>query len=227
MRVPRRVCAIAAPVLAAGLLAGCASTVAGTARFAGLGSDGATVSAAQLDGLFPDAGAVADLARTGPLGAPRTYSSPPAATAGPDSPSCTAAVLPGAGYPGSQTDVRGQSLTETSGKNPGTVEMMVVRFDTDTDATSFVDGLWSSWGQCGGELVRFAGDDGNWVLGAPRIAYGARTVGRAREGGQGFGCARAVGVRGNLVADVTDCGADRSVVADRAARLVEAILDSA
>ena len=74
MRVPRRVCAIAAPVLAAGLLAGCASTVAGTARFAGLGSDGATVSAAQLDGLFPDAGAVADLARTGPLGAPRTYS---------------------------------------------------------------------------------------------------------------------------------------------------------
>jgi len=64
MRVPRRVCAIAAPVLAAGLLAGCASTVAGTARFAGLGSDGATVSAAQLDGLFPDAGAVADLART-------------------------------------------------------------------------------------------------------------------------------------------------------------------
>lgn len=215
-------CALAAAAI---LASGCSESVSGTGHYGTDDSGDGAVAASSMAALLPSATDAADIAHTGPLGAPRTYTTLPAAVAGPSSPACATTLMIGGGYSNKQTDVQGEAMTENIGKTPSTVDVAVVRFADRGAAHSFLDSLTTSWAECSGKLITFAGDTDNWVAGPPQITYGVHTVTRAKEGGQGFGCARAVEVHANLIVDVTTCNSDRGVVASRSARLATWVLD--
>ena len=64
-----------------------------------------------------------------------------------------------------------------------------------------------------------------WVAAPARTINGVATVARTLEGGQGYGCARALASRSNVVADVDVCDPDASTAAEHAAAVVTKILD--
>lgn len=207
------------------LVAGCSQSVGGAGHFDDDGFGVQPVAASAMAALLPSAADAANVAHTAPLDAPRNYTTLPAAVAGPSSPACTTAFMVGGGYANKQTDVQGELLTENIGKTPSTVDVAVVRFADKSGAHEFLDSLTKSWTECSGKLITFAGDTDNWVAGSPQMNYGVHTVVRAKEGGQGFGCARSVAVHANIVADVTTCNSDRAIVGRRSAELATWVLD--
>lgn len=207
------------------IAAGCGQSVGGAGHFGMDGSGDGLVSASAMAALLPSAAEAADVAHTGPLGAPRTYTTLPAAVAGPSSPACTTTLMVGGGYGNKQTDVQGEAMAESIGDTPSTVDVAVARFDDRAGAQTFLDSVTASWAECSGKIITFAGDTVNWVAGPPKMTYGVHTVTRAKEGGQGFGCARAISVHANLVVDVISCNSDRTIVGRRSAQLVSFVLN--
>jgi PknH-like extracellular domain len=65
-----------------------------------------------------------------------------------------------------------------------------------------------------------------WVAATPSVANGVRTVSRTLEGQRGYGCARAMAARSNVVVDADVCAQDATVTTGQASTLVTMVMDN-
>lgn len=103
----------------------------------------------------------------------------------------------------------------------------VLTFDDAGAAARLVDDQRARWDGCTDRPLSVTADNGVlvWVAAPARTINGVATVARTLEGGQGYGCARAVASRSNVVADVDVCNPDAATAAEHAAAVVTKILD--
>lgn len=103
----------------------------------------------------------------------------------------------------------------------------VLTFDDAGAAARLVDSQQAKWDWCTDRPLSVTADNGVlvWVAAPAQTINGVATVARTLEGGQGYGCARALASRSNVVADVDVCNPDASTAAEHAAAVVNKILD--
>lgn len=109
----------------------------------------------------------------------------------------------------------------------------VTTFGDAAEAKRFVDERSATWRNCTDRPLteRVVPNDSSepeptftWVAAKPAVHEGIPTVTRTLEGGRGFGCARTLAARSNVVADVDVCSPDAADAADHALTLAREVL---
>ncbi|BBZ36602.1 serine/threonine-protein kinase PknH/PknJ [Mycolicibacterium confluentis] len=204
-----------------------ATTSATTSR---TGSPVAPVAASGLPGLLSRTSELANLA--GATGIVVTGEAPVLSddAASVDNKECVGAWLPGQRvvYGDSGWSATQQQMSRNTGDGPPshTVTQVVVSFPTAEAATRNVDQQEQTWRTCEGQMIMAtypqSTDTVRYTFGAPTTEDGVVSMREIREGGNGWGCERAVGARNNVVADTMVCRYDPT---GQAAAIARAILD--
>jgi hypothetical protein len=113
-------------------------------------------------------------------------------------------VYDGSGW----TAVRGQTLKGGSGDDQRSVTQAVVAFPKAAVAQDFFDASQQRWSACANQSVTYKkpGKERVWNNGDIASAGGVISMVSTAEGGNGWECQRAMGVRSNVVIDVIACG---------------------
>lgn len=103
------------------------------------------------------------------------------------------------------------------------VETVAVAFPGSVDADKFVGTQIGKWKGCAGATltVNYADQPPvTWTVSGPKRSYGVAVVIRVQEGGRGFGCARAIAARANVVVDLSVCNPDQELAELQASKLI-------
>ncbi|OBF25921.1 serine/threonine-protein kinase PknH/PknJ [Mycobacterium sp. ACS4331] len=204
-----------------------ATTTVTTSR---TGPPASPVAPAGLPGLLSGTGELANLA--GATGIVVTQSAPVLSDdlAAVDNKDCVGAWLPGqrVAYGESGWSATQQQMSRNTGDGPPshTVSQVVVSFPTAEAAARNVEDQEQTWRECEGQMITAtypqSSDTVRYTLGAPTNDDGVVWMRELREGGNGWGCERAIGARNNVVADTMVCRYDPT---GQAVAIVRAILD--
>jgi PknH-like protein len=125
----------------------------------------------------------------------------------------------GSGY----QSVYGQMLVDEDQPRVGEA---AVAFRGSDEAQAFVVAATNQWKICANRTltVNIEEPPVNWIGSAPHRSDGVVVLLRRMEGGQGFGCARAMAARSNIVADVLVCGTDDADLEHQGATIVNMAL---
>ncbi len=141
---------------------------------------------------------------------------------------CVGAWVPAqrAAYGDSGWSAAQQQLLRSSNDGPPThtVTQMVVSYPTAADAQHSVDQQSAQWSACAGRVITGTMAEPaasvRYTMGKPATVDGVVYMREAREGGNGWGCERAIGARNNVVIDLMVCRYDP---ANQAVEAVKAI----
>jgi hypothetical protein len=107
------------------------------------------------------------------------------------------------------------------------VEVTAVAFAGGAEADKFVGAQIRKWKDCtDATLTAKSGDEPpvSWTVNGVNRSYGVAVLVRVQEGGQGYGCARGMAARANIVADLSVCNPDQTLVERQASKLVNMTL---
>jgi hypothetical protein len=228
--------ALVAGVVLTAHTAACARTFNGSAHYSGE-TDSATLPLVKNDALARLIPADADIAEL--IGRPQLVieatgqglqSLPHLAVS---EPKCFGVI-----YTTSEYEYRGSGYHASFGllgDDPDTVfapDVIVgaTTFDDAEAAQRFVDDEGAKWRDCANRPLIDKDTDSQaaltWVAATPAVANGVRTVSRTLEGERGYGCARAMAARSNVVVDADVCAQDATVTAGQASTLVTMAMDN-
>lgn len=188
-------------------LTACSTTVDGTPT-----TGVVTQSSEQgLAALLPSSDEIADILRTPPLEVDRSYEVMPEWDITATDPSCMSAIAntvtttyDGSGY----LNVFGTVLQEAGGDELSyDIDPGVVEFGSPSDAIAFVERVADQWRGCTNATVTYQQDGATrtWLVAEPDEQDGVwATV--SFEQPNVWACARAIGSRSTIVADVRACG---------------------
>jgi serine/threonine-protein kinase len=187
------------------------------------------VPASALQGLLLGTDELANLA--GAAGVIATQTAPVLSddAAAVDDKDCVGAWVP------SQREVYGdsgwtavqQQLLRSAGDGPPThtITQMVASFPTTDAAALSVNKQADQWARCAGRTITATitqpPTSVTYTFGKPSTKDGVVSMRETREGGNGWGCERAVGARNNVVADIMVCRYDP---AGQAVAIINAVL---
>ncbi|CAJ1578369.1 serine/threonine-protein kinase PknH/PknJ [[Mycobacterium] wendilense] len=121
-----------------------------------------------------------------------------------------------------------QQMSRSANEGPPshTVTQAVVSFADAAAAEASVGQQSEQWSGCAGQVITATMPDSSetvrYTLGSPSTEDGVVRMRETREGGNGWGCERAIGARNNVVADTMVCRYDP---AGQAVAIARAILD--
>ncbi|MGH3969837.1 MAG: sensor domain-containing protein [Mycobacterium sp.] len=107
------------------------------------------------------------------------------------------------------------------------VDADAVAFPSAVESQKFVQNQAGRWKDCTDKTltVNMQGTPPvNWIVSAPTRSGNVDVVLRIQQGGQGYACARGVAARANIVADVSICSPDQTLIKAQAGTLVNTIL---
>lgn len=142
-------------------------------------------------------------------------------------PGCTGAIIPNAAssYGGSgHVGIYGRLSDDLRTRR---VSTGVAAFGSAEEARAFVENEVQRWTECSGRVLTITMNDRiqKWDVAQPARAYGVDVLMRREEGAPEYACARAVGSRSNIAADVLVCGREGDAVKGQAGKVVNLILD--
>ncbi len=146
-----------------------------------------------------------------------------------DNKDCVGAWLPGQRkvYGDSGWSAVQQQLSRSTGDGPPThtVTQVILSFPTAEAATKSVDSQKELWSTCAGQIISATiaqpPTTVRYTFGTPTTEDdGVVSMRETREGGNGWGCERAVGARNNVVADTMVCRYDPAGQAVAIARAI-------
>jgi PknH-like extracellular domain len=109
-----------------------------------------------------------------------------------------------------------------------TVDVAAVAFPDAPAAASLADAQARTWKDCSDKTLTATIPEkpiSNWMVVPLTRSYGVVVSLRMQEGGQGFGCARGIAARANVVADVSVCDLDQANIERQTSKVTNMILD--
>lgn len=229
LRTMSRACLPAVVIAVSVLLAGCVTTVQGTAtRSQGAGPlNVPPLDEAKLDSVLLTIGELNGIVGSTQMKVTSELDDMTDHSADVSDPDCLGAVY-GAEepvYSGTDwTAVRDQVAREPSDDNDHWVEQTVVLYPAAENAQEFFDRSTATWQDCANDAIAVGDGDYLWELDEVAVGDTMITQMTSQEGADGWACQHALSLVSNVTVEVWACGYS---ITEEAAEIATAMVDNA